>query len=75
MTGKCRAILEAWHEFFEQENANNPLAYSCANLSLKKNLLMKIEKQKEEVYVIQKPRILSDLSWKIAHPPVLSSDC
>lgn len=36
---------------------------------------MKIEKQKEEVYVIQKPRILSDLSWKIAHPPVLSSDC
>lgn len=36
MTGKCRAILEAWHEFFEQENANNPLAYSCANLSLKK---------------------------------------
>ena len=44
-------------------------------LALSDDILMKIEKQKEEVYVIQKPRLLSDLSWKIAHLPVLSSDC
>lgn len=61
-------------EFLLYERANNPLAYSFIHQSTIK-FLIKIEKQKKEVYVIQKPRLLSDLSWKIAHLPVLSSDC